>query len=166
MKQFLRRYLFLRKEVYTNNAKTNISRGQDSSTNIIRKVDSVDGFNVGDIITVKVHRASGIIESVTTNTGRFTLGSLKKNHMGGKETPVRQMSSSREYKIMITIKIFSYSLKSLVGISSWSEPIESLAHPAGFKKHSDLLVPSVGSVGVGSTVSAKDQNYIFYRSYR
>ena len=52
---------------------------------------------------------------------------------------------------------FSYSLKSLVGISSWSEPVESLAHPAGFKKHSDLLVPSVGSVGVGSTVSAKEQ---------
>ena len=52
---------------------------------------------------------------------------------------------------------FSYSLKSLVGISSWSEPVESLAHPAGFKKHSDLLVPSVGSVGLGSTVSAREQ---------
>ena len=32
-----------------------------------------------------------------------------------------------------------------------------MAHPAGFKKHSDLLVPSVGSVGFGSTVAAKEQ---------
>ena len=147
---------FSGEEVYTNNAKTNISRGQDSSTNIIR-VDSVDGFNVGDIITGKSSRASGIIESVTTNTGRFTLGSTLKKSYGwerdtGKTNEFFQRIQDNDY-----YQNFSYSLKSLVGISSWSEPVESLAHPAGFKKHSDLLVPSVGSVGVGSTVSAKEQ---------
>ena len=38
----------LEKKFTHNNAKTNISKGQDSSTNIIR-VDSIDGFNVGDL---------------------------------------------------------------------------------------------------------------------
>jgi len=147
---------FSGEEVYTNNAETNISRGQDSSTNIIR-VDSIDGFNVGDLITGRTSRASGIIESITPNTGRFKIGSTLKKAFGwekdtGKTNEFFQRVQDNDY-----YQNFSYSLKSLVGISSWSEPVESLAHPAGFKKHSDLLVPSVGSVGLGSTVSAKEQ---------
>ena len=51
---------FSGEEIYNNNAETNITRGQDSSTNIIR-VDSIDGFNVGDLIAGRTSRASGII---------------------------------------------------------------------------------------------------------
>ena len=147
---------FSGEEIYTNNAKTNISRGQDSSTNIIR-VDSIDGFNVGDLVTGRSSRASGIVQSITPNTGRFSLGSTLKKSYGwerdtGKTSEFFQRIQDNDY-----YQNFSYSLKSLVGISSWSEPVESLAHPAGFKKHSDLLVPSVGSVGFGTTVTAKEQ---------
>ena len=147
---------FSGEEVYTDNTATNISRGQDSSTNIIR-VDSVDGLNVGDLVSGRTSRASGIIESITPNTGRFKLGSTLKKAYGwerdtGKTNEFFQRIQDNDY-----YQNFSYSLKSLVGISSWSEPVESLAHPAGFKKHSDLLVPSVGSVGFGSTVAAKEQ---------
>ena len=147
---------FSGEEIYNNNAETNISRGQDSSTNIIR-VDSVDGFNIGDLVTGRTSRASGVIESITPNTGRFTIGSTLKRSFGwqkdtGKANEFFQRIQDNDY-----YQNFSYSLKSLVGISSWSEPVDSLAHPAGFKKHSDLLVPSVASVGLGSTVSAKEQ---------
>ena len=147
---------FSGEEIYNNNAETNISRGQDSSTNIIR-VDSVDGFNIGDLVTGRTSRASGVIESITPNTGRFTIGSTLKRSFGwqkdtGKTNEFFQRIQDNDY-----YQNFSYSLKSLVGISSWSEPVDSLAHPAGFKKHSDLLVPSVASVGLGSTVSAKEQ---------
>jgi len=147
---------FSGEEIYTDNATTNISRGQDSSTNIIR-VDSVDGFNVGDLVKGKTSQASGVIESVTANSGRFTVGSTLKRASGwerdtGKTNEYFQRIQDNDY-----YQNFSYSLKSLVGISSWSEPVDSLAHPAGFKKHSDLLVPSVGSVGIASTVSAKEQ---------
>ena len=147
---------FSGEEVYTDNATTNISKGQDSSTNIIR-VDSIDGFNVGDLVSGKSSRASGIIESITSNTGRFKLGSTLKKSFGwerdtGKTNEFFQRIQDNDY-----YQNFSYSLKSIVGISSWGEPVESLAHPAGFKKHSDLLVPSVGSVGFGTTVTAKEQ---------
>ena len=147
---------FSGEEVYSDNATTNISKGQDSSTNIIR-VDSIDGLDVGDLVSGRTSRASGIIESITPNTGRFTLGSTLKKAFGwqkdtGKTNEFFQRIQDNDY-----YQNFSYSLKSLVGISSWSEPVESLAHPAGFKKHSDLLVPSVGSVGLGSTVSAREQ---------
>ena len=147
---------FSGEEIYTDNATTNISRGQDSSTNIIR-VDSIDGFNVGDLVKGKTSQASGVIESLTANTGRFKIGSTLKKASGwerdtGKTNEYFQRIQDNDY-----YQNFSYSLKSLVGISSWSEPVDSLAHPAGFKKHSDLLVPSVGSVGIASTVSAKEQ---------
>ena len=147
---------FSGEEIYTDNATTNISRGQDSSTNIIR-VDSLDGFNVGDLVRGKTSQASGVIESSTANTGRFKIGSTFKKSFGwqkdtGKTNEYFQRIQDNDY-----YQNFSYSLKSLVGISSWSEPVDSLAHPAGFKKHSDLLVPSVASVGIGSTVSAKEQ---------
>ena len=147
---------FSGEEIYTDNATTNISKGQDSSTNIIR-VNSIDGFNVGDLVSGRTSRASGIVESITSNTGRFKLGSTLKKSFGwerdtGKANEFFQRIQDNDY-----YQNFSYSLKSLVGISSWSEPVESLAHPAGFKKHSDLLVPSVGSVGFGSTVAAKEQ---------
>ena len=147
---------FSGEEVYTNHAVTNISRGQDSSTNIIR-VDSVDGLNVGDLVSGRTSRASGIIESITPNTGRFKLGSTLKKAFGwekdtGKTNEFFQRIQDNDY-----YQNFSYSLKSLVGISSWGEPVESLAHPAGFKKHSDLLVPSVGSIGFGTAVTAKEQ---------
>ena len=72
---------FSGEEVYTDNTATNISRGQDSSTNIIR-VDSVDGLNVGDLVSGRTSRASGIVESITSNTGRFKLGSTLKKSFG------------------------------------------------------------------------------------
>ena len=141
---------FSGEEVYTNSASTNISRGQDSSTNIIR-VDSVDGFNVGDLVRGKTSSASGIIQNITTNSGRFNLGSNVKRSLGwqrdtGKVNEYFQRVQDNDY-----YQNFSYSLKSLVGISSWSEPVDSLAHIAGFKKHSDLMLPSVSSVGIGTT---------------
>ena len=147
---------FSGEEIYSDNATTNISRGQDSSTNIIR-VDSLDGFNVGDLVRGRTSQASGIIESKISNSGRFKIGSILKRAFGwqkdtGKVNEFYQRIQDNDY-----YQNFSYSLKSLVGISSWSEPVDSLAHPAGFKKHSDLLVPSVSSVGLGSTVSAKEQ---------
>ena len=43
-------------------------------------------------------------------------------------------------------------MKSFVGISSWSEPVDSLAHIGGFKKHSDLLISSA-PIGIGTTAS-------------
>ena len=147
---------FSGEEIYNDNATTNISRGQDSSTNIIR-VDSLDGFSVGDLVRGKTSQASGVIESTTANTGRFHIGSTLKRAYGwendtGKTSEFFQRVQDNDY-----YQNFAYSLKSLVGISSWSEPVDSLAHPAGFKKHSDLLIPSVSSIGIGSTVSAKDQ---------
>ena len=150
---------FAGEEIYTDDASTNISEGRDSSTNIIR-VDSLVGFNTGDLVRGRQSRASGVVEDMNSNTGKFTVGPMLKRSFGwekdtGKTSEYFQRIQDNDY-----YQNFAYSLKSLVGISSWGEPVDSLAHPAGFKKHSDLLVPSVGAVGLGASshVKALDQS--------
>ena len=141
---------FAGEEVYTPNATTKIVAGKDSSTNIIR-VESLVGINTGDKITGKRSGASGIVNGMVENSGHFETGALFKKAFGwekdtGKTSEFFQRVQDNDY-----YQRFAYSLKSKVGISSWSEPVDSLAHIAGFKKHSDLLIPSDASVGVGTT---------------
>ena len=141
---------FAGEEVYTPNATTQIIAGKDSSTNIIR-VESLVGINTGDKITGKSSGASGIVNGMVENSGYFETGALFNKAFGwekdtGKTNEFFQRVQDNDY-----YQRFAYSLKSKVGISSWGEPVDSLAHIAGFKKHSDLLIPSDTSVGVGTT---------------
>ena len=89
---------------------------------------------------------------MTANTGRFKIGSTLKKASGwerdtGKTNEYFQRIQDNDY-----YQNFAYSLKSFVGISSWSEPVDSLAHIGGFKKHSDLLISSA-PVGIGTTTT-------------
>jgi hypothetical protein len=136
--------------VYTNTASTNVISGNGSITNILR-VNSLVGLNTGDLIKGRISGSSGIIESMQNYSGYFDVDSSISKDFGwerdtGKLNEFFQRIHDSNY-----YQQFAYSLKSKVGISSWSEPVDSLAHIAGFKKHSDLLVPSDSLAGLGST---------------
>jgi len=137
-------------EVYTNSSSSNVITGNGSITNVLR-VDSLVGLNTGDLLKGRISGASGIIESMQNYSGYFEVGSTISKDFGwerdtGKLNEFFQRIHDSDY-----YQQFAYSLKSKVGISSWSEPVDSLAHIAGFKKHSDLLVPSDSLAGLGST---------------
>ena len=147
---------FAGEEVYTENVTTNIVAGKDSSTNIIR-VASITGINTGDKITGKESGASGIINNMVENSGQFTVGATLEKQYGwekdtGKPNEFLQRVQDNDY-----YQRFAYSLRSQVGISSWGEPVDSLAHVAGFKKHSDLQVPSTTSVTTGAGITVAEQ---------
>ena len=123
-----------------NEAKVVIGKGK--TRNVLR-VDSLVGFNTGDVITGKFSKAGGTIQSTIEYSGHFTLDTSTEKTFGwerdtGKLNDFYQRVQDNDY-----YQHFSYSLKSFVGINSWSEPVDSLAHIAGFKKHSDLLLNSV-----------------------
>jgi hypothetical protein len=137
-------------EVYTNSTSSNVIAGNGPVTNILR-VDSLVGLNTGDLIKGRVSGSSGIIESMQNYSGSFDVNSTISKDFGwerdtGKLNDFFQRIHDSDY-----YQQFAYSLKSKVGISSWSEPVDSLAHIAGFKKHSDLLIPSDSLAGLGST---------------
>jgi hypothetical protein len=119
--------------------------GKGKTRNVLR-VDSLVGFSTGDTVTGKFSKAGGTIDSSQAYEGYFTLDTSSEKAFGwerdtGKLNEFYQRVQDNDY-----YQNFAYSLKSSVGINSWSEPVDSLAHIAGFKKHSDLLINSVPSV--------------------
>ena len=116
--------------------------GKGKTRNVLR-VDSLVGFSTGDTVTGKFSKAGGTIDSSQAYEGYFTLDTSSEKAFGwerdtGKLNDFYQRVQDNDY-----YQNFAYSLKSFVGINSWSEPVDSLAHIAGFKKHSDLLINSV-----------------------
>ena len=115
----------------------------DGKTRNVLRIDSLVGFNTGDVVTGKFSKAGGTIDSSQAYGGYFTLDTTSEKSFGwardtGKLNEFYQRLQDNDY-----YQNFAYSLKSFVGINSWSEPVDSLAHIAGFKKHSDLLINSV-----------------------
>ena len=121
-----------------------VVKGVGKTRNVLR-INNLVGFNTGDVIRGKFSTAGGTIESTQEYTGHFKLDSSIEKPFGfekdtGKLSDFYQRIQDNDY-----YQNFSYSLKSTVGIASWSEPVDSLAHISGFKKHSDLLINSVPS---------------------
>lgn len=132
-----------------SDASAKIVFGKGKRRNVLR-VDTVEGFEVGDKITAELSNSGGTIEYIDKADGHFETGIVHKGRFGwetdtGKLSDVTQRIQDSDY-----YQQFSYSLKSKIGISSWSEPVDSLAHIAGFKKHSDMLINS-SVVGLGTT---------------
>jgi hypothetical protein len=140
-------------EINSASASTKIVLGDKTSTSVL-SVESLVGFNTGDFIKGRTSGSSGIIEGMQSYSGTFNIDTSIEKSFGwekdtGKLNEFYQRIQDSDY-----YQQFAYSLKSKVGISSWSEPVDSLAHISGFKKHSDLLVPSDSLAGIGSTLGS------------
>ena len=134
----------------------------------VLRVSSLVGLHTGDKVRGRYSLAGGTIESMDDYEGYFEVDSSIEKGIGwekdtGKLSEFYQRVQDNDY-----YQNFAYSLKSFVGISSWSEPVDSLAHIAGFKKHSDLLINSQ-PVGTGASVqvgsSAGIDNVVLINSY-
>lgn len=146
----LKESVFVNNEIiYNGGNEARVILGDGKTTNVLR-VDSVVGFNTGDQIVGKISNGGGTIESIESYSGDFDTGVSVEKIYGwekdtGKLNQFNQRIQDSDY-----YQNFAYSLKSFVGISSWSEPVDSLAHIGGFKKHSDLLISSAPT-GIGTT---------------
>tara|TARA_B100000427_G_scaffold59171_1_gene46540 strand:- start:1961 stop:10144 length:8184 start_codon:yes stop_codon:yes gene_type:complete len=161
----LREGQFLDGEPLTNNV--NVITGNGKKLSVLR-VSSLVGLNTGDQVRGRYSLAGGTIESMDDYEGYFEVDSSIEKRFGwekdtGKLSEFYQRVQDNDY-----YQNFAYSLKSFVGISSWSEPVDSLAHIAGFKKHSDLLINSE-PVGTGASVqvgtSTATDNVVLINSY-
>ena len=161
----LREGQFLDGEPLTDNV--NVITGNGKKLSVLR-VSSLVGLNTGDQVRGRYSLAGGTIESMDDYEGYFEVDSSIEKRFGwekdtGKLSEFYQRVQDNDY-----YQNFAYSLKSFVGISSWSEPVDSLAHIAGFKKHSDLLINSE-PVGTGASVqvgtSTATDNVVLINSY-
>jgi len=137
-------------DIISNNYNSKIISGIKNPTDIL-KVDTIVGLNTGDIITGKVSGASGEVQDINGYNAHFEVDSAVSKNFGWETDTGKLNNSFQRIQDSDYYQTFSYSLKSEVGISSWSEAVDSLAHISGFKKHSDLLIPSDSLAGLGST---------------
>lgn len=100
-------------------------------------------YKVGDTLLGKTSNTTGdITEIVGISSLTYNIGPVKQNESiqftkkGFLNEPTQRLHDSDYYQY------FSYSLKSTVGISTWGNSIESLNHPSGMKKFSELQILS------------------------
>ena len=125
--------------------------GEGKSRNVLR-VDNIVGFSTGDSLIGQLSNAGGTIDKLADYEGSFDVGVFHSKPFGWEKDTGKLSNRDQRIQDNDYYQQFAYSLRSQVGISSWGEPVDSLAHPAGFKKHSDLLISSV-PVGLGSTAN-------------
>jgi hypothetical protein len=153
---------YFENEIVTNGTAEDLVVSWDVKNELLKVFTSFpERYGVGDIMRGKTSQSSGTLTEVVGITSlTYKLDSSNADRYkpydrkGFLNEDTQRLHDSDYYQY------FSYSLKSEVGISSWKEPVESLAHPAGFKKFSELQVISDDDdqLGINSTGLPKDQN--------
>ena len=153
---------YFENEIITNGDSEDLVVSWDVKNELLKVFTSFpERYQIGDVIRGKTSASSGTltevvgITSLTYEVGASNNDRYKPYDRRGFLNEETQRLHDSDY-----YQYFSYSLKSEVGISSWKEPVESLAHPAGFKKFGELQIVSDDDdqVGVNSTGIAVDQN--------
>jgi len=142
---------FIENEIIYNNG--DIFRVQKSGWNKEKNTLKISGsetyLELGSIVVGKFSNAKATIEEITTTESAYKIGGEVKKENGWRtktgflnETDQR-MHDSNYYQS------FSYSVNSKILKNTWSDSVESLAHPSGFKVFGDLIVNSTPEVGIG-----------------
>lgn len=119
------------------------------------KVLSNDEFTVGKTLVGQSSKTSVIIKDIIEFEAYMNIKSSARVVEGWKKETGFFNNDLQRLHDNDYYQYFSYSLKSEVDYSKWNEVVSDLNHPAGFKKFSDLIVPSESpsSQDVGFTTS-------------
>jgi len=153
---------YFENEIITNEVSEDLVVSWDIKNELLKVFTSFpERYQIGDVIRGKTSASSGTLTEVvgiTSLTYEFDSSNSDRykpyDRRGYLNEETQRLHDSDYYQY------FSYSLKSEVGISSWKEPVESLAHPGGFKKFSELQLISAddSQLGINSTGIPADQN--------
>ena len=126
----------------------------DSDSNYVRDIglESISGLSTGNYLYGKQSNSKGIISKINSSEGYFSVSATKLTANDwltntGKTNEFFERVADNDY-----YQNFSYSVKSRVGIASWGEPVDSLAHTTGFEKFGDMLIAS-DSLGISSAMT-------------
>jgi hypothetical protein len=113
------------------------------------KVNSVDNFTVGSLITGDSSRTNAFVEEITRFKSKYSVDSSSVVKGGfAKETgflnnDLQKLSDNDYYQN------FAYAVKSTVPLDIWDDAVQSLNHTLGFKKFSDLSIESKDANSIG-----------------
>ena len=124
-----------------DNANTGIIERWDPNSGYLY-ISSIDDFEIGDVVIgetsgtfVTVEDKIDYYTEIKTGAGATVVHGWQSN--SGVMNDDQQRIPNNEY-----YQNFSYSLKSSIPFDTWSDPVGSLGHTAGFEKFADLNVVS------------------------
>lgn len=115
-----------------------IANGWDSKNNTL-KLNNISGkFSPNSVIVGSNSKTKASIVNVTTFDGKFKVDSFVRKNNGWQDRSGILNDSFQRIHDSFYYQNFSYSIKSKTPYSTWEEPVNSLAHPSGFKAFSEL----------------------------
>ena len=150
------------KVTYSSNGvgKLSINGGYNSVTNALRVENTNTPILNGYVIKGSISGSEGTVVDVKSYERFFETGYKARRPKGwqndsGKLNETFQRLQDNDY-----YQNFAYSIKSEVQETTWKDAVESIIHPAGYKKFSDLIVPSSSTPGFGrsTTLEIKDSS--------
>ena len=112
--------------------------GWQPGPKILKVVDYVGDFKIGENVTGTISKASGTIDNLQIAKGVLNISSITKtpgkfiDDTGKPSEIIQKIQDSYYYQD------FSYSVKSSISIDKWRDIITSNVHPAGFKIFGEL----------------------------
>ena len=126
--------------------------GDNGTTGVVDRWDPIAGhlniinptgpFVSGEDIEGQTSGTHAIIVNNIAFESSYNLGSSSKVNQGWKRFTGFLNNDLSRVEDSDYYQYFSYELKSQVSLENWDEPVQSLNHPAGWKKFSNLLMVS------------------------
>ena len=136
-------------------AKGNIvkNEGWDPSTNTFRLENLTRTPFVGDTIVGKISKANGKVVQSNFNERYFTLAFNAEREKGWEKNTGKLSNDFQKIQDSDYYQNFSYSIQSEVQEKDFTDAVDSIVHPAGYKNFSDLIVKSTPTAGFGRSTS-------------
>ena len=138
---------------------TNSSEGVvdkwNPTSNLVKVVSPFGTFNFNDVVEGETSGTKGIVNKTISFETEYKIGPSSRVEKGWKRETGFLNNDTQRIQDSDYYQYFSYALKSEVSLETWDEPVQTLNHPAGYKKFSNLLVNSRSDTNTGI---ATDQN--------
>jgi hypothetical protein len=129
--------------------KVSDNKGYDSVTNTLRIERTNSDILNGDVIRGSVSGAEATVVDVKSYDRVFETGYKSQRPKGWQNDSGKLNDNFQRLQDNDYYQNFAYSIKSEVQELTWEDPVDSIIHPAGYKRFCDLIVPSSATAGFG-----------------
>ena len=129
------------------------NEGWDPATNTFRLENLTRTPFVGDTIVGKISKANGKVVQSNFNERYFTLAFNAEREKGWEKNTGKPSSDFQKIQDSDYYQNFSYSIQSEVQEKDFTDAVDSIVHPAGYKNFSDLIIKSTPTAGFGRSTS-------------
>ena len=121
--------------------------GYSSITNTLRIENTNSEILNGYVIKGSVSGAEGTVADVKSYEKFFNTGYKAERPKGWQRDTGKLNNDFQRLEDSDYYQNFSYSIKSEVQETTWKDAVESIIHPTGYKKFSDLVISSNSTAG-------------------